>query len=324
MPATLHSIEAWLEGIIRPCDRNDTSTIRLRRWSWPLALEPLDANAGAARDACAKNSEILMSDKLPDSNAGVATGRRRQPARNSARTLKPDQQEEPHIASLARLHLDKPSFPIPSPQRRPSKAHTLSGPGISAATNPGGAAPSEWDLASTPSMQTDTNDAISQAPASGGGRKDRSRSPVKSPLDLQFSAKHLRYEAVPPATLSDDDRALIRDLNKISAVGHGTIPSSLRQEIQDAAGELDEIEPWMLADDGRSIELLGGELKHVKDVLLYSVDCDEMEMSEAAWNTDVHMPLLRLALEGFPTLRACNVYVFPSEGPFQPGIAYTY
>jgi hypothetical protein len=76
----------------------------------------------------------------------------------------------------------------------------------------------------------------------------------------------------------------------------------------------------MLADDRRSIEAFSGEFKYVKDVLLYSVNYDELEMSKAAWNTDVYMPLLRLTLYGLPTLRACNVYVPPLPTFLRPGL----
>lgn len=239
----------------------------------------------------------------------------------TARIAKAD--EHPLIVPLSRLHLDKPSFPVlplepasayPQPQSSasyPSYPHALSDPDISAATNQGGAGTSEWDLASTISTRTGATDPKSQS--AGGARKTRARSPVKSPLDLRFAVKPLRYEAAlptaSPASLSDVDKALIRDLKKISS-GQGTIPPPMQKKIQDAAGELDEIALWMLADDAsvhRDATLLHREFEDIKELLAHSVDCDEMEMSEAAWNTNVHMPLLRLALQGFPALKASNI-----------------
>ena len=136
---------------------------------------------------------------------------------------------------------------------------------------------------------------------------------MKAPSDLGFTAgKKMQYKGTLPAAdmlkLSGPDRALIRDLKRIWS-GQGILPRSIDGEIQALLGELDPIQPWMLADNddtllSRDRGILLYELDDVKDVLERSARCDELEKAELAWNTDVHSPVLRLALKGQRTLQA--------------------
>ncbi|KAK5654708.1 hypothetical protein OQA88_7032 [Cercophora sp. LCS_1] len=151
-------------------------------------------------------------------------------------------------------------------------------------------------------------------------RSGRSSSPVKAPGDLGFTAgKKMQYKGTLPAIdvprLSGPDKALIRDLKKIWS-GRGILPRAIDSEIQGLLGELDPIQPWMLADDddallSRDRGVLLYELDDVKDVLERSARCGELEKAELAWNTDVHSPILRLALKGQRTLQAETISQAP-------------
>ena len=296
MALTTTVIEAWLEDLVQRIDEDTAPTV---------------------------------SDVTTRSSAAKARGR--QPARNT-KTSNPEESNptpgtapiSPPTRPLSQLSLDKPLFPVlPPPTAESSSARSgtlysqvLSSPDTSAsAVIPlRSVGRSDWDVTSGVSRETGTTN-----PTNKSGAK-RNRSPVKSPLDLQFATKPLRYEVELPAagaSLSDVDKALIRDLKKIS-IGHGTIPSAIQSEIQQAVGELDEIEPWMLttvAFSGRDLTVLQHEFKEIKKILAYSLKCNRLEMSEAAWNIDVHMPLLRLALEGFPTLEAYYMCVLFASSP---------
>ncbi len=85
----------------------------------------------------------------------------------------------------------------------------------------------------------------------------------------------MQYKGTLPASdmlkLPDPDKALIRDLKKIWS-GRGILPRAVDGEIQALLGELDLIQPWMLADDddallSRDHGVLLYELDDVKDVL---------------------------------------------------------
>ena len=62
-------------------------------------------------------------------------------------------------------------------------------------------------------------------------------------------------------------------------------------------------------EDDTVLLRLRREFDDIKDLVARSIECDVMEMSEAAWNTDVHMPLLHLALRGSPAVGAYNMFV---------------
>ncbi|KAK0723636.1 hypothetical protein B0T21DRAFT_293735 [Apiosordaria backusii] len=232
-----------------------------------------------------------MSDS---SVAPAAAGRRRQPLR-SAKT-----DEDVPTGRLLRLHLSQ-SVPFPS----------LPPPVVADAQS----SSPDWELQSTASAPISATRPTTYSAAGSSQKGSRSRSPIKSPLDLRFTTKPLRYEPALPAvsatssTLSDVDKSLLRDLKKI-ATGQGTIPRSVQQEVEDVLGELDEVAYWMLRDDDEDstvLPRLRREFDDVKDLVARSIECDVMEMSEAAWNTDVHMPLLHLALRGSPAVGAYNI-----------------
>jgi len=245
-----------------------------------------------------------MSDS---SVAPPAAGRRRQPLR-SVRT-----DEDVPTGRLSRLHLSQ-SVPFPSLPPPPVVADAPS-------------SSTDWELQSTTSAPISATRPTTHSAAGSSQRGSRSRSPVKSPLDLRFTTKPLRYEPVLPtvsaisSTLSDVDKSLLRDLKRF-ATGQGTIPRSVQHEVEDVLGELDEVVSWMLRnddEDGTVLLRLRREFDDVKDLVARSMECDVMEMSEAAWNTDVHMPLLNLALRGSPAVGAYNMFVsllsFPPPSP---------
>ena len=186
----------------------------------------------------------------------------------------------------------------------------------------GSHAPSDnWDDSFSVSAQTTTARSSATRITSAGGagtqRSGRSASPVKAPSGLRFTAdKEIRYKGALPAAemadLSAADTSLIRHLGRIST-GQGVLPRCLSDEMQALVGELSPIQPWMLAGENddpllsRDPHVLRYELYDACEILERSVRCDELEAAELAWNTDVHSPILRLALKGQRTLQAETV-----------------
>ncbi|KAK0643312.1 hypothetical protein B0T16DRAFT_179710 [Cercophora newfieldiana] len=275
MPPNTDLLKVWLEEIIQQHARTSD-------------VQTTCVNARAP----GRNRNRAVSDS---SVAPPTVSRQHQPLR-SART-----DEDVPTGRLSQLHLNQ-SMPFPSLPPPPVVTDTPS-------SSP------DWELQSTTSAPISATRPTTYSAASGSQKGSRSRSPVKSPLDLQFTTKPLRYEPALPAVsatssiLSNVDKSLLRDLKKI-ATGQGTIPRSVQHEVEGVLGELDEVMSWMLKNDDEDGIVLPGlrrEFDDVKDLVARSIECDVMEMSEAAWNTDVHMPLLHLALRGSPAVGAYNI-----------------
>jgi hypothetical protein len=159
-------------------------------------------------------------------------------------------------------------------------------------------------------------------------RSGRSASPVKAPSGPRLTVdKEIRYKgallAAEMADLSAVDTSLIRHLGRIST-GQGILPRCLNDDIQALAGDLSPIQPWMLAGENddpllsRDPHVLLYELYDAYEILDRSVRCDELEEAELAWNTDVHSPILRLALKGQRTLQAETVSLASICRPLLP------
>ncbi|KAK1826485.1 hypothetical protein QBC39DRAFT_376495 [Podospora conica] len=274
MPLAAELLEVWLEDVIQQ-----------HRARAPGHEDPCPSPARAMSDSSAARQRAP-----PD--------RRRQPLRG-ART-----DDDLPTGGLSRLHLNQaatiPALPPP---------------------NAGAGAPSfsaeSWDLQSTTSAPISATRPTAYSASAGSKKSSRSRSPVKSPLDLRFATKPLRYEvALPPASakssiLSNVDKSLLRDLKSI-AKGYGTIPRPVQHDVEAVLDELEEVTCGMLKDDDNDqdstvLPRLRREFEDVQDLVARSIACERIEMSEAAWNTDVHMPLLHLALRGSPALGAYNI-----------------
>ena len=61
------------------------------------------------------------------------------------------------------------------------------------------------------------------------------------------------------------------------------------------------------SDSGMKEERLN-ELRQLNTILKDSYECMEDYVCEAAWNEDVHRPVLKLALKGYIGIESRNVY----------------
>ena len=85
-----------------------------------------------------------------------------------------------------------------------------------------------------------------------------------------------------------------------------------QDEIAKLAGDFDILEPYMFdrgttAGSDMKEERLN-ELRGLNTILKGSHECADDHVSEAAWNEDVHRPVLKLALKGYIGVKSRNVY----------------
>jgi hypothetical protein len=85
-----------------------------------------------------------------------------------------------------------------------------------------------------------------------------------------------------------------------------------QDEVAKLAGDFDPLESYMFdrgtaADSDMKEERLD-ELKELNKILKRSRKCTENYVCEAAWNEDVHRPVLILALNSYIGVESQNVY----------------
>ncbi|EXK75893.1 hypothetical protein FOQG_19343 [Fusarium oxysporum f. sp. raphani 54005] len=125
----------------------------------------------------------------------------------------------------------------------------------------------------------------------------RSASPVK-PFTLKMLQKPVEYvefadDAV--AQLPVEIRKLYRDIKDLAVDREGFIPASLRAPLRGLLPDAktryySDYEYW---DPAGSMQ----ELEHLLEIKADAQMCRSSNASEAAWNSDVHSPLLKLALK---------------------------
>ncbi|CAJ2508460.1 Uu.00g134860.m01.CDS01 [Anthostomella pinea] len=153
--------------------------------------------------------------------------------------------------------------------------------------------------------RADVFSSPSRSSASTGRSTGRARSPVKSMADLRLSLK-------PPQTLSfdlgppDDVEELYQTLVQIND-GEGLIPAAAKARFERPKRPVKEwqIDNSPVAEADRVI--LEREIDLAEDLSAMANCCFSEGHSEASWNSQVHTPLLKLALWRVPTVRYFNI-----------------
>ncbi|KAJ9634659.1 hypothetical protein H2199_008944 [Coniosporium tulheliwenetii] len=146
--------------------------------------------------------------------------------------------------------------------------------------------------------------AASSSAASGSPR--RPKSPVKQLSDLQFASRPIVFGDIPDE-LPLDVADLYQRLKDISD-GIGIAPAVIRDRIAAVGGRKEPLRPWTTNDDIAISEADAEvELNEILEIREAASLCTAENLSEAAWNDEVHSRLLRLALRSIPGVRHYNI-----------------
>lgn len=145
-----------------------------------------------------------------------------------------------------------------------------------------------------------SNSQSSQSIASSQSRSTkRSASPVKPGTlkELQKPVEYVECTNDSGAQLPATVRQLYRDIYDLAVEREGFIPASLKAPLSE---HLPRARPRYFSQDGHW-EPDGGkrELEALLEIRDEALLCRSTNASEAAWNSDVHSPLLKLALRPF-------------------------
>ncbi|RSL46386.1 hypothetical protein CEP51_015940 [Fusarium floridanum] len=176
------------------------------------------------------------------------------------------------------------------------------------------------DLGQTPTRSS-TKASLYQSPSRTS--TSRSGSPVKCST-LELLKKPVRYVAIavdPTEQLPDDVISLFDDITSINLHKEKFLPGSLRSELE-ALHRKGTIRPgWYFDvddDDEAKKTQHKSELIALDDIREAAITCHIEEAAEAAWNLEVHAPLLKLALQPFPSLRRDLLTAARISTPFLP------
>ncbi|KAI8710495.1 hypothetical protein NCS52_01566600 [Fusarium sp. LHS14.1] len=148
----------------------------------------------------------------------------------------------------------------------------------------------------------------------------RSASPVKPGTlkDLQKPVEYVECTDNSGAQLSAPVRQLYRDIYDLAVEREGFIPASLKVPLSE---HLPHTRPRYFSQD-EHWEPDGGrrELQALLEIRDDALLCRSSNASEAAWNSDVHSPLLKLALKPFkkPLIRRHILTSTPINSEFVP------
>ena len=173
-----------------------------------------------------------------------------------------------------------------------------------------------------PNFEPGSREASSESRGSRGS-KPRSQSPTKNLGDFQFAETPVDLRAWSADIIPQELKALVDDMKKI-ALNIGVIPSAVRKKFVQVR---EDVYPFQFSEDlvnqyrkssgekdggsrveetkSQATERVTGGLGH--DLFWYrvnmihqaSTECLVGTKPEAAWNSEVHSSLLRLALEGY-------------------------
>ncbi|KAH6881068.1 hypothetical protein B0T10DRAFT_494742 [Thelonectria olida] len=190
-----------------------------------------------------------------------------------------------------------------------------------------------YRLANTSRFSTNPSSTTSSARHStSSSRTQRSRSPTKRTQNLQALEKPIRYVALKDnATdqLPTDVQLLYNRIYDITVEHDAIFPHYARKEISDAIRRTKK-DSWFYrertSEEGkvqkvdehvaRSRAL--AELQTLKDIESEAHDCLYLGRAEAAWNLDVHGPLLKLALAQHHCVKKELVTTARIASPFLP------
>ncbi|GAB7363743.1 hypothetical protein MBLNU230_g4311t1 [Neophaeotheca triangularis] len=144
-----------------------------------------------------------------------------------------------------------------------------------------------------------SNSATSVSDASS----QRSRSPAKHAADLRYAEIPILYTSLKGLEWPADVLAVAQRVRNLAHVPH--IPASVTERIE-------ESRPWPVEapniKHGTTDTLRERlECERIIDIVDSALDCDDKEVTEAAWNCDVHSRILRLALRSVKGVTHFNV-----------------
>ncbi|KXX78394.1 hypothetical protein MMYC01_205891 [Madurella mycetomatis] len=126
-------------------------------------------------------------------------------------------------------------------------------------------------------------------------KKRRGASPVKTTTMLRGLSTPFLYANIavddPRSRLPEDIHRLFLEVGRITS-RESFIPSSVRKQVSELVDE-DRVRTWWFFDDQSPDDALA-ELLQLRRIQADAQRCRRLVLSEAAWNLDVHGPLLRL------------------------------
>ncbi|KIH94913.1 hypothetical protein SPBR_03748 [Sporothrix brasiliensis 5110] len=156
----------------------------------------------------------------------------------------------------------------------------------------------------------------------------RSRSPVKSVQDLGSLEIPVYWDTASTAKacskavsrMCPGSNGLVDALGRIVNGHTPYIPAALREELEDDDDfECSDSAFYTLPEaGGTTLFDLRCQLKQLRRVVHNTGECQKLVRSEPAWNEDVHKPMLSLATENTPDVRAENVTCASIARPFLP------
>lgn len=156
-----------------------------------------------------------------------------------------------------------------------------------------------------PFPQTHGSGPSTASSARSQSRTSRSSSPVKRST-LQLLKKPVHYVPIeddPTTQLPEDILPTYDRIVDITVHHTSFLPRAVEDEVI-ATHRRNMIKPYMFFDhDGdESLAQHKRELETLRDIEKAANECQTEEACEAAWNLEVHGPLLKLALDPFPSL----------------------
>ncbi|KAF4982318.1 hypothetical protein FDECE_17538 [Fusarium decemcellulare] len=156
----------------------------------------------------------------------------------------------------------------------------------------------------------------------------RSASPVKT-ITLQMLRKPVKFvdlDDTPDDQLPMDARQLYQDIFDLAIDREGFIPKKFQSAVWD---RIKGVKPRYFSHDEEELDSVSppDELNNLLEIETDAKLCQSSGASEAAWNIDVHGPLLKLALKPFGqslrrhilTMSRINAAFYP---PMQQGSCY--
>lgn len=291
-----HVVEGWLLDILRAegeldarayhpvedSDHNRNSTRKRRR-----ILGPVDTNT----------LQLVQSEHMsPDKRQGFP--RRLSPRKtkhtdighgdgDTERTPRAPQRTESSFSEMVKQYGQQPAFPIhedaPSSQR--GSDPFINKPNLS------------------PSKSSNSANSAARSNASDGRSVARESSPAKLRKLRMFDEAgiELMGGATKLSSLDTKAKALYTEIRN-SDYGQGVIPLSIKGELEILLEQIGDGMPPPFAycqDDTRPALDEQVELRAMTDIVAETAMKTQRMESEAAWNCDVHSPLLKIALRPF-------------------------
>ncbi|KAG5804183.1 hypothetical protein H9Q74_011014 [Fusarium xylarioides] len=255
----------------------DTS---IERWL-DTVIKESPRKTGSTTAHCNANLASSLFDNMPTPPASDST-----PTQGSQRSPKRPRRDDGSTSQFDQGFADESPFSDIETPTGPQRTNTL--PAMNLPAHP--------RLRQTPSLSSTSSTRSSKA---------RSTSPVKRST-LQLLRKPVLFVPIdqdPSAQLANDILPTYDRIIDITTY-NSFLPRAIEHDIK-ATHRRNTVKPhWFLDDahDEATIAKDMQELAALREVEKAAKACQTEESSEAAWNVDVHAPLLKLALAPFPSL----------------------